>query len=43
MKQLIDFAVWFTVGYIVTNKVLPVLEAKLAALDLDDAWDVFNE
>ncbi len=42
MKEVIKFAFWFGVGYLVTTKVAPALQAKYEAMDLDSVWDVWD-
>lgn len=39
----IRFALWFAVGYVAVTKAAPYVQAKIEAMDLDEAWDVFNE
>lgn len=42
MKPLLAFAITFAVGYYLVTKVAPVVQAKVKAFDLDDAWDIFD-
>lgn len=43
MKHLLTFAAFYSLGYLVVTKVAPMVQAKIEAMDLDSAWDVFNE
>jgi len=42
MKQLLEFAAYFALGYLIVNKVAPVIQAKVEAMDLDSVWDVWD-
>jgi hypothetical protein len=43
MKQLLSFAVSFTIGYLVVNKLAPAVIARVESLDLDTMWDVYDD
>lgn len=43
MKELATFAAFFALGYLVVEKLAPTIQAKIEAMDLDNAWDVFDE
>lgn len=43
MTHLIKFAFWFGVGYFAMNKVLPAIQARIEAADLDRMWEVWND
>lgn len=42
MRKLISFAVGYTVGYLVVNKLAPAIIARVESLDLDTMWDVYD-
>jgi hypothetical protein len=42
MKQLVEFAAWFALGYLVVNKVIPVVQAKVEAMDIDTVWELWD-
>lgn len=42
MRHLIRFAFWFAVGYTVTTKALPAVQAKIEAFDLDRVWELYD-
>jgi hypothetical protein len=43
MRQLLAFAAGFTVGYVIFNKLAPIVQAKIEAVDLDRMWEIWNE
>lgn len=40
--KLLTFAAFAALGYLAVMSAAPALQAKLEALDLDSAWDVFD-
>jgi hypothetical protein len=42
MKKLLEFAAWFALGYIVTDKGIPYIQAKIEALDIDSVWELWD-
>jgi hypothetical protein len=42
MKQLLEFAAYFALGYLVVTKVAPVIQAKVEAMDLDSVWELWD-
>lgn len=43
MKNLMQFAFWFAVGYYAMTKAAPAIKAKVEAMDIDEVWEIFNE
>lgn len=43
LKQLLEFAAWFSLGYLVVTKLAPAVQAKFEAMDLDAVWELWNE
>jgi hypothetical protein len=43
MKEIVKFAFWFWVGYTVTTKLGPAVQAKIEAADLDRMWEIWDE
>lgn len=43
VKQLFHLAGAFALGYLIVFKTAPVLISRLEAMNLDEAWDVFDE
>jgi hypothetical protein len=42
VKELLKFAFWFGVGYVVTTKVAPAIQARYEAIDLDSVWEIWD-
>lgn len=42
IHQLAKFVLWSWVGYVVTTKLAPIVQAKLETHNLDDMWDVYS-
>jgi hypothetical protein len=42
MKELATFAFWFAVGYLVTKKGIPYVQAKIEAMDIDSVWELWD-
>jgi hypothetical protein len=42
MKDLLKFAAWFALGYYVTTKALPAIQAKVESMDLDSVWELWD-
>lgn len=43
VRNLILFAFWFAVGYMAVTKVAPIMQAKAEVLDLDEAWELWDD
>ena len=42
MKQLLGAALWFGIGYLTVTKLMPLLQAKIESINLDEMWDVYS-
>lgn len=40
--ELAKFVFWFAVGYFAVTKVMPAVQAKIEAMDLDAVWEVWD-
>jgi hypothetical protein len=43
VKKLLELAAWFALGYVITNKGIPYMQAKIEAMDLDSVWELWDE
>lgn len=42
MKKLLEFAAWYSLGYLVVSKAMPAIQAKIEAMDLDSVWEIWD-
>lgn len=43
MKHAVRLAFWFWVGYTLTTKAAPAIQAKVESMNLDSVWESWEE